>query len=163
MTTVIITCRRGGGANFHNFLPPLQKFPFLGGWRVINFWNTVKQFSWNMRETWPNFPLQIWQAAGKIFYPRPRDFFLFSFLEEGKMCGQKIPFFCDKYFFMLWVIPIKVSLQIHPLEILSPCFPLKLYFVKIKNLYFFLGRREGIIQFLFLQIFYFHKTKFYQI
>jgi hypothetical protein len=79
------------------------------------------------------------------------------------MCGQKIPFFCDKYFFMLWVIPIKVSLQIHPLEILSPCFSVKLYFVKIKNLYFFLGRREGIIQFLFLQIFYFHKTKFYQI
>ena len=104
-----------GGEQIFTISSPLQKFPFWGGWRVINFWNTVKQFSWNMRETWPNFPLQIWQAAGKIFYPRPRDFFLFSFLEEGKMCGQKIPFFCDKYFFMLWVIPIKVSLQIHPL------------------------------------------------
>ena len=86
-------------------------------------------------------------------------FFYFRFWSAVK----KFHFFCDKYFFMLWVIPIKVSLQIHPLEILSPCFSVKLYFVKIKNLYFFLGEREGIIQFLFLQIFYFHKTKFYQI
>ena len=44
-----------------------------------------------------------------------------------------------------------------------PLFFRETLFCENKKFVLFFGGREGIIQFLFLQIFYFHKTKFYQI